>query len=80
MKTVTLKTDELFFEKITALADHLHVTKSELIRRSIVEYERYIEKKELKEQMKRASMRVRGDNAHIIEDFDTSSGDGLGNV
>ena len=39
MKTITLKTDDNFFEKVTDLAKQLHLSKSELIRRAVAEYE-----------------------------------------
>ena len=42
MRTVTLKTDSIFFDKLTKLAKELHITKSEFIRRSVSEYEKYI--------------------------------------
>ena len=45
MKTITLKTDDIFFEKVSTLAKELHLTKSELIRRSVAEYEEHIKKK-----------------------------------
>ena len=80
MKTITLKTDESFFEKVTTLAKHLHLTKSELIRRSIAEFELQIQKKEMKEQMKQASMRVRAANIEIVSEFDDTANDGLDNV
>ncbi len=51
MKTITLKTDDIFFEKVNDLAKKLHLTKSELIRRSIVEYELLMEKKTMKEHL-----------------------------
>ena len=75
-----LKTDDSFFEKVSTLAKHLHLTKSELIRRSITEFELLIQKKEMKEQMKRASMRVREANRKIANEFDDILHDGLENV
>ena len=80
MKTITLKTDDSFFEKVNALAKHLHLTKSELIRRSITEYELHVQKKEMKEQMKQASMRVRESNREMMSEFDDTLQDGLENV
>ena len=44
MKTITLKADEDFFEKVTLLAKTLHISKSELIREAIREYERNLYK------------------------------------
>lgn len=77
MKTITLKTDDTFFEKVTTLSKHLHMSKSELIRKSVVEYENHMKKQALKEQIKVASMRVRTSNAKITNDFDSTNSDGL---
>ena len=80
MKTITLKTDDIFFEKVTDLAKHLHLSKSELIRRAVAEYEEVMYKREIKEQMKQASFRVRENNVKINHEFDDSLNDGLNDV
>lgn len=80
MKTITLKTDDTFFEKVNDLAKQLHLTKSELIRRSVAEYELLIRKREMKERMKEASLRVREANKEINDVFDVTFGDGLKDV
>ncbi|MCD6433510.1 MAG: DNA-binding protein [Sulfurimonas sp.] len=80
MKTITLKADDIFFKQITQLAKSLHLTKSELIRRSVKEYENFIKKQLLKEQIKAASYNVRMKNLQIIQDFDELADDGLSNV
>ena len=80
MKTITLKTDEVFFENITSLAKSLHLTKSELIRRAVREYENYIKIQAMKEQIKQASFNVREANKKISNEFDMLSDDGLSNV
>ena len=80
MKTITLKADDTFFEHITTLAKNLNLTKSELIRRSVREYENFIKKQALKEQIKQASLKVRQANNELITEFDTISNDGLKNV
>ena len=72
MKTITLKTDDNFFEKVTDLAKHLHLSKSELIRRAVAEYEEVMRRREMKEQMKEASMRVRKNNAIVSDDLDNA--------
>jgi predicted transcriptional regulator len=79
MKTLTLKTDDRFFEKVTDLAKRLHLSKSELIRRAIADYEEHIRRKELAERMKEASYRVREVNRRINESFETTLADGLNN-
>ena len=80
MKTITLKTDDTFFEKVNDLAKKLHLTKSELIRRSIAEYELLMEKKTMKAQMKSASLRVRESNNEMTGHFDETLEDGLKDV
>ncbi|QOP42597.1 DNA-binding protein [Sulfurimonas sediminis] len=80
MKTITLKTDDTFFEHVTQLAKNLHLTKSELIRRSIKAYENHIKKEQLKEQIKQAALNVRQSNASISQEFSITDNDGLENV
>ena len=77
MKTITLKTDNHFFDKVSALAAHLHLSKSELIRRSITEYEFIIKKREMEEQMRKASRLVRDASRKINTEFDATIADGL---
>ena len=80
MKTITLKTDDLFFEKVSSLAKSLDLSKSELIRRSVREYENLIKKQKLKNQIKQATLNVREADKRIIQDFETTIDDGLKNV
>lgn len=80
MKTITLKTEDSFFEKVTSLAKELHLSKSELIRQSIAEFEKNIKNKRLKEKMMQASLKVREANREIVNDFDGTVEDGLTDV
>ena len=80
MKTITLKTDDTFFEKVSNLAKNLELSKSELIRRAISEYEEIMYKKEIKEQMKKASFRVRESSIKINNEFEHTINDGLKGV
>lgn len=80
MKTITLKTDDIFFEKVNTLAKQLHLTKSELIRRSVAEYELLTKKRAMKERMKDASLLVREANKEIDSVFETTLEDGLKGV
>lgn len=77
MKTITLKTEDSFFEKVTSLAKELHLSKSELIRQSITEFENNVRNKKLKEKMMRASLKVREANREIVNDFDGTVEDGF---
>ncbi|BAF70867.1 CopG family transcriptional regulator [Nitratiruptor sp. SB155-2] len=76
MKTITLKTDEEFFEEITTLSKTLKLSKSELIRRAIKEYEKKIYLEKIKRKMQQASLKTREDNI-IIKEFENSINDGL---
>jgi ribosome-binding ATPase YchF (GTP1/OBG family) len=80
MKTITLKTEDSFFEKVTSLAKELHLSKSELIRQSIAEFEKNVRNKKLKEKMMRSSLKVREANREIVDDFDGTTEDGLTDV
>jgi len=80
MRTITLKTDSIFFDRLTELAKELQITKSEFIRRSVSEYEKYLYREKLKSNIQNAALKVREDNMDIIEDFDTAINDGLENV
>ncbi len=80
MKTITLKTDDTFFEKVNDLAKQLHLTKFEFIRRSVAEYESNIKKRAMKERMKEASLRVREANKEISDVFEITLKDGLKDV
>lgn len=80
MKTITLKTDDHFFEKVSELAKHLHLTKSELIRRAVGEYDEVMKRRMMKEQIQEASMRVRYESSKVNSEFDETLHDGLNDV
>ena len=77
MKTVTLKVDESFHVRLDSLARSLHLSKSEVIRRSVAAYEAAMERKRMREQFKEASLKVRAANDEVIRDFDATVADGL---
>ena len=80
MKTITLKTDDTFFNKVSNLAKELHLSKSELIRRSVAEYETVMIRRKMKEQFKIASLNVRKTNRKINDEFEHTIHDGLSDV
>ena len=80
MRTITLKTDSIFFDRLTRLARELHITKSEFIRRSVSEYEKFLYREKLKSNIKEAAVKVREANMDIDKDFDITITDGLENV
>lgn len=77
MKTITLKTDDTFFEKISNLAKNLHISKSELIREAIKEYEKNLYKKNLKKKVQEASFKVRENMKDEMKDWEVTNLDGL---
>ena len=80
MKTITLKSDDKFFEKLSQLAKQLHLSKSELIRKAVSEYEETVRRRVLKEQMRDASLRVREQSRKVAEELDGTLMDGLDDV
>ena len=77
MKTITIKTDERFFDYVTNLAARLGLSKSELIKRAIREYEQNLYKKSLQKKIEKASLRVRKSLQEDMTLWDTTAGDGL---
>ncbi len=80
MRTITLKSDEAFFDRLTHLARELSLSKSELIRKAVTAYEETARRRLLKEQMRTASQRVREANIQINAEMDDALFDGLDDV
>ncbi len=80
MHTITLKSDDNFYNMLNNMVKKLNITKSELIRRSVVHYQDILEKEKLKEQIKTASFKVRDESIKTSENFEDSVDDGLVNV
>jgi predicted transcriptional regulator len=77
VKTVSLKTDDSLFERLESLSKELHVSKSELIRRAVAEYERQIERRKLKKRFHEASLRIRRADDPTIREWEATLMDGL---
>ncbi len=80
MHTITLKSDDTFYDMLNGMVDSLKITKSELIRRSVIHYQQILEKEKLKEQIKSASFKVRDESLKTTNDFNSTTNDGLVNV
>ncbi|MFP4331905.1 MAG: ribbon-helix-helix protein, CopG family [Campylobacterales bacterium] len=80
MHTISLKTDDGFFELLEDMVKKLGTTKSDLIRRAVLSYKESLEREILKEQIKKASMLTRSESIKISEEFDEVNGDGLKSV
>ena len=77
MHTITLKSDDTFYNTLEEMVKSLHTTKSDLIRKAVVYYKDALEKERLKEQIKNASFKVSEDSLKISQEFDTTVNDGL---
>lgn len=77
MKTVTLKADDSFDERLTRLAKRLGTTKSAVIREAVGSYERQVEREELARRVREASLKTREEALHTATDWDDANADGL---
>jgi len=77
MHTITLKSDDIFYNTLEEMVKTLHTTKSDLIRKAVVYYKDALEKERLKEQIKNASFKVRAESLKTSQEFDITLDDGL---
>jgi hypothetical protein len=70
MHTITLKSDDKFYETLNDMVKSLNTTKSVLIRRAVIYYKSVLEKEKLKQQMKQASLKVRDESLKISQEFE----------
>ncbi len=77
MHTITLKSDDTFYNTLEDMVKTLNTTKSDLIRKAVVYYKDALEKERLKEQIKNASFKVREESLKISREFDATINDGL---
>lgn len=80
MHTITLKSDDTFYEMLNTMAKNLSTTKSDLIRKAVVHYKSILERETLKKQIKNASIRTRENSMQVLEEFDNTLEDGLASV
>lgn len=67
MHTITLKSDDNFYEILTTMVKKLNTTKSDLIRKSVLYYQNVLEKEVLKQQIKQASYKVREESLKRVK-------------
>ncbi len=77
MHTITLKSDDTFYDTLEDMVTMLQTTKSDLIRKAVVYYKDALEKEKLKEQIKNASFKVREESVKISQEFEHTLNDGL---
>ena len=69
MKTITLKTQDDFFDQIGKMAADQHLSKSALIRKAIKAYQKQIKNKEIIKKIQASSLEIRGMNEALFKDF-----------
>ncbi len=77
MHTITLKSDDNFYNTLNDMVKTLNTTKSDLIRKAVIYYKDVLEKEKLKAQIKQASLKVRDESLKISYEFENSINDGL---
>ena len=77
MHTITLKSDDTFYDTLEDMVKILQTTKSDLIRKAVIYYKNALEKEQLKEQIKNASFKVREESLKISQEFEHTLSDGL---
>ncbi len=77
MHTITLKSDDTFYNTLEDMVKLLQTTKSDLIRKAVIYYKDSLEKERLKEQIKNASFKVRAESLKTSQEFEYTLNDGL---
>jgi len=77
MHTITLKSDDTFYNTLEDMVKILQTTKSDLIRKAVIYYKDALEKEKLKEQIKNASFKVREESLKTSHEFEYTLSDGL---
>jgi len=80
MHTITLKTDDNFFEMLNEMVKTFGTTRSELIRSAVINYKESLEKEKLKIQIQKASQKVREESLKMAQELEDDLQDGLKNV
>jgi len=70
MKTITLKAKDEFFDQIGQMANDLHISKSALIRKAIIAYQKQLKNKEIIASMQLSSFETRELDQKLFKDFD----------
>jgi len=80
MHTITLKSDNDFFNMLNDMVKSLDTNRSDLIRKAVIHYRDVLEEEKLKVQIKKASMKVREESLKVSKEFDNTLNDGLDHV
>ncbi|NPA58643.1 MAG: DNA-binding protein [Aquificae bacterium] len=67
MKTITLKTEEKFFEYLTSLSKQLGKPKSEIIKEAVIEYGEKLRKEKIHKKMEKLAQQLSKDKNYLKE-------------
>jgi predicted transcriptional regulator len=77
MKTVTIKADAEFDALLNRLAGQLSTTRSSVIRDAVRNYQQYLDREELRQKIRSASLKTRAQALDVSAKFDAANADGL---
>jgi predicted transcriptional regulator len=77
MKTVTIKADAEFDALLSRLAGRLSTTRSRVIRDAVKNYQQYLDREELRQKIRAASLKTRAQALDESAEFDIVNADGL---
>ena len=77
MKTVTIKADAEFDALLNRLAGRQSTTKSRIIRDAVLNYQKFLDREELRQKIKSASLKTRNQALDMSDELDAASADGL---
>ncbi len=77
MKTVTLKADAKFDALLNRLAGRLGTTRSRVIRDAVWNYQQHLDREELRQKIRSASLKTRAQALDVSAEFDAVNADGF---
>ena len=77
MKTVTIKADAEFDALLSRLAERLSTTRSRVIRDAVKNYQQFLDREELRQKIRAASLKTRAQALEVSAEFDVANADGL---
>ena len=77
MKTVTIKADAEFDALLSLLAGRLSTTRSRVIRDAVRNYQLHLDREELRQKIRSASLKTREQALNAAAELDAANADGL---
>jgi predicted transcriptional regulator len=77
MKTVTIKADAEFDALLNRLAGRLNTTRSRVIRDAVRNYQQHLDREDLRQKIRSASLKTRKQALDASADLDAANADGF---